>query len=146
MSTVEPTAAHSSAELREDIRKNNARFEEAFTRQDAAALAALYTRDAQVMPSNSAPVVGPAEIQAFWASVMQSGVKSGRLETLELATGGDLAVETGRYQLVIQPPGAAAPVTDEGKYLVVWRQQEDGRWRMQRDMFSSNLPPAPTVH
>ena len=145
MSTVEPSVPHSSAELREDIRRNNARFEEAFVRQDAAALAALYTPDAQVMPSNSAPIQGPANIQAFWASVMQSGVKSGRLETLELATSGDLAVETGRYQLVIQAAGAK-PGTDEGKYLVVWRQQEDGRWKMQRDMFSSNLPPPPTVH
>ena len=145
MPAVEPTAASSSTELRELIRQNNARFQEAVSRQDAAALAALYTGDAQVMPSNSAPIVGPAEIQAFWASVMQSGVKSARLETLDVEAGADLAVETGRYQLVIQPPGAA-PVTDEGKYLVAWRRQGDGRWKMQRDMFSSNLPPPPTVH
>ena len=145
MSTVEPGVPHNSEDLREDIRQNNARFEEAFTRQDAAALAALYTRDAQVMPSNSAPIVGPADIQAFWASVMQAGVKSARLETLDVDAGGDLAVETGRYQLVIQPPGGAQ-LTDEGKYLVVWCRQANGSWKLYRDMFSSNLPPPPTVH
>ena len=145
MPTVESSAATSSANLRELIRQNNARFMEAIARGDAAAVAALYTEDAQVLPSNSPPIEGPADIQAYWTAALQSGIKSGRLETRDLELGGDLAVETGRYQLVIQPPGGAQ-LTDEGKYLVVWRRQADGSWKLHRDMFSSNLPPPPTVH
>ena len=29
---------------------------------------------------------------------------------------------------------------DKGKYLVVWKK-EDGKWKLFRDMFNSNLPP-----
>lgn len=146
MSTAETTAVPHSGALREVIRQNNARFEQAIERQDAAALAALYTEDAHVMPSNSDAIAGRANIQAFWESVLQAGIKSGRLETRELEVGGDFAVETGRYQLVIHPAGTA-PLADEGKYLVVWHREADGSWKLHRDMFSSNLPPAPaTVH
>ena len=60
MSIAETTAIPSSGALREVIRQNNARFEQAIERQDAAALAALYTEDAHVMPSNSAAIESSA--------------------------------------------------------------------------------------
>lgn len=144
MPTVETNSAARNAEPRAAITEANARFEQALGRADTAALEAMYTPDAQVLPPNGAPVRGPADIRSFWAGAIQSGLKSGRLETLDTETGGDLTVETGRYQLVLQPEGGAQ-LTDEGKYLVVWRRQADGGWKIHRDMFSSNLP-APTVH
>jgi ketosteroid isomerase-like protein len=40
------------------------------------------------------------------------------------------------------PPGAAAPMTDTGKYLAYWRQS-DGKWLMVYDIWNSDLPAAP---
>jgi len=144
MATVETNPAARNAEPRAAITEANTRFEQALSRGDAAAVAALYTADAQVLPPNGAPIQGPADIRAFWAGVIQSGVKSGKLETLDTETGGDLTIETGHYQLVLRPEGGSE-LTDEGKYLVVWRRQADGAWKIHRDMYSSNLP-APTLH
>ena len=31
---------------------------------------------------------------------------------------------------------------DEGKYVVVWKKQEDGSWKLHRDIWNSNLMPA----
>jgi ketosteroid isomerase-like protein len=31
-------------------------------------------------------------------------------------------------------------VHDEGKYLVVYRRQQDGQWRAIADIFNSDLP------
>ena len=145
MSTAEPTTASQPTDVRAAISQNNARFMEAVSRGDARALAALYTAQAQVLPANAGPVQGPRDIEAFWAGLIQGGFKAGRLETLDVETGGAIAVETGRYQLTLAPPGGAQ-VTDEGKYLVVWHRESDGSWRIHRDMFSSSLPPQPTVH
>ena len=144
MATLETNATARNTEPRTAITEANARFEQALSRGDTAALAAMYTADAQVLPPNGAPVRGPADIGAFWAGAIQSGLRSGKLQTLDTETGGDLTIETGHYQLVLRPEGGAE-LTDEGKYLVVWRRQADGAWKIHRDMFSSNLP-APTVH
>ena len=114
MATVETNPAARNAEPRAAITEANTRFEQALSRGDAAAVAALYTADAQVLPPNGAPIQGPADIRAFWAGVIQSGVKSGKLETLDTETGGDLTIETGHYQLVLRPEGGSE-LTDEGK-------------------------------
>jgi uncharacterized protein (TIGR02246 family) len=144
MPTVETNAAAGTADPRAAITQGNARLQEALGRGDAEAIAALYTESAQLLPPNGAPVQGASDIRAFWADAIQSGIKGGRLETQDVESSGDIAVETGRYQLILQPPGGAQ-VTDEGKYLVMWRRQADGTWKLHRDMFSSNQPP-PTVH
>jgi hypothetical protein len=31
-------------------------------------------------------------------------------------------------------------VLDHGKYIVVWRNA-DGKWKLLRDLFSTNVPP-----
>jgi uncharacterized protein (TIGR02246 family) len=144
MTTVDTTAAERSAAPRAAISQNNARLQEALSRGDAAAIAAMYTEDAQLMPPNGAAARGPVEIRAFWEGGMKAGVKRLRIETQELETNGEVAVETGHYQMVMQPAGGAE-VTDEGKYLVVWHRQTDGAWKLHRDIFNSNLP-LPSVH
>ena len=54
-----------------EIAARNRRFVEAFKRRDAAAVAALYTRDAQLLPPNSDFVSGGDGIRAFWQGVME---------------------------------------------------------------------------
>ena len=34
-------------------------------------------------------------------------------------------------------------VNDTGKYVVVFRKQADGAWKVAADIFNSDLPPAP---
>jgi hypothetical protein len=42
----------------------------------------------------------------------------------------------------LNPPGAANPIRDRGKYIEIRRRQEDGSWLISRDIFNSNQPPA----
>ncbi|HEU4419987.1 MAG TPA: hypothetical protein VFT55_13725 [Planctomycetota bacterium] len=37
------------------------------------------------------------------------------------------------------PPGAPA-ITDTGKFLVIYRRQDDGSWKVCCDIFNSDLP------
>jgi ketosteroid isomerase-like protein len=34
------------------------------------------------------------------------------------------------------------PVSDTGKYVTVWKTDGEGKWRVVRDIFNSDLPPA----
>ena len=48
----------------------------------------------------------------------------------------------GAYTMTLAVPGAPAPVQDRGKYIEIWRKQADGPWKLARDIFNSDLPPA----
>jgi len=113
----------------------NERFMAAFNNGDAAALAALYTEESQVLPPNSDFVRGRQAVQGFWQAVMDMGVKEARLETGEVEAHGDTIVEVSTFTLL----GEGGQVLDEGKYIVIWKQDK-GRWKLHRDIFNSSLP------
>jgi uncharacterized protein (TIGR02246 family) len=128
-------AQATSTEIRTAILAVNSTFVAAFGRGDAAGVAALYTENGQLLPSNSDVITGKPAIQAFWQSVMDMGVKGGTLETVEVEGTGDTAHEVGRYTLLAE----GGQVIDTGKYVVIWHQ-EAGQWKLHRDIWNSSRP------
>jgi uncharacterized protein (TIGR02246 family) len=123
------------------IDRVNAEFSAAAAAGNAAGMAALYATDGQLMPPGSEPLRGTEAIRKFWEGALASGVGAVQLETLEVFEQGAIATEVGTYEL--KDKGGKA--LDHGKYIVVWRQ-EGGKWKLLRDMFSTNVPPAPTAY
>lgn len=114
-----------------DVRAANQEFMTAFGQGDAAAVANLYTEDAQLLPPNAAMVSGRPAIQQFWQTALDSPVENVRLETLEARASGDTAWETGRYTMT----DAAGNTAATGSYVVIWKN-EDGNWRLHRDIWN----------
>jgi ketosteroid isomerase-like protein len=56
----------------------------------------------------------------------------------DVSTSGDIGRVSGTYQATI---GGA---TEKGKYLVLWKKQADGKWKVTDDIFNADeAPPAP---
>jgi len=125
-----------SEKVREEIGAANDRFMAAFEEQDAAAVAALYTKKGQVLPPNSDFVTGREAIQAFWQGAMDMGLRRAELELGEVDGLGKTAVEVSRFTLYAEGDAVA----DKGKYMVVWKKK-GGDWKLHRDVFNSSLPP-----
>lgn len=123
--------------VRPAIEAANVKFSAAAGKGDSAGLAALYATDGQVLPPGSDVVQGTDAIQKFWQGAMDSGIAGIGLKTLEVFAQGSTATEVGQYEL----RDKAGHVVDHGKYIVVWRHQA-GQWKLLRDMFSTNVPPA----
>ncbi len=117
----------------------NNRLVDALGRGDSAGVASVYAEDGKLMPTGSPTVAGLEAIQQFWQALMDMGAKSATLRTTDLDEQGDTAIESGAYTLIIEPDGAD-PIKDVGKYLVVWKRQTDGTWKMGSDIFNSDLP------
>jgi uncharacterized protein (TIGR02246 family) len=126
---------NSVANLQEEIEAQNRQFMSAFSRGDAAGVAALYTQDARILPPNSPMLSGREEAQQFWQGLMSIGGKDATLETVSVELRGDMAVEVGKYSLSI------GTVSDSGKYVVVWKNEE-GSWRLHVDIWNTSLPAA----
>jgi ketosteroid isomerase-like protein len=125
------TANVYSSETSDAIATANEEFEAAFGRSDAAGLAGLYTQEAQLLPPNN-EIVAADGVQGFWQGAIDMGITEAALETIELEEHGDTAIEVGRYTL----KGGDGQVMDNGKYIVIWKN-EDGHWKLHRDMWSS---------
>ena len=119
-----------SSDARSAIQRVNREFVAAFSRKDAAAIAALYTVEGQLLPPRSNAVAGRAAIASYWHEAMKIGIR--RLETTELEIYADRAHEVGRY--IVEVPDASA--AEAGMYIVIW-QCEAGAWRMHRDIWNT---------
>jgi uncharacterized protein (TIGR02246 family) len=125
--------------VRVAIEKRAAEFSAAFNRGDVKAVAAMYTEDAIALPPDADIVRGRTAIEKLWTEAMASGMKSITFTVLDVQSSGDLAVETGRAAIGLQPAGQ--PVTTQtGKYVVVWQRGADGQWRLLRDIWNSGGP------
>jgi uncharacterized protein (TIGR02246 family) len=124
-----PAMAQSKAK----IQKLEDQWGVAFNKGDAAAVAAMYTEDAYVMPAGSPMVHGStSDIQGFWSAAMQQlgDVKCTTLDVKPL--GRSAAREIG--SCTFKTKGADAK---DGalKYAVVW-QKSEGQWKLAVDMWN----------
>ncbi|MBY6115780.1 nuclear transport factor 2 family protein [Mameliella alba] len=55
---------------------------------------------------------------------------------VETVVMGDWAFSRGTYTATIA--GQAGPVEVDGKFMTIFRRQDDGGWRIYRDIFNSN--------
>jgi uncharacterized protein (TIGR02246 family) len=127
-------------EARTAIEAANSRFSDAFARGDIQAVASMYTSDAILFPPDSDVVRGNQAIGEFWKATRDSGVRSAALTTDDVGRSGDLAYESGKVSLTIQPEGKEA-TNAVAKYVVVWKRESDGAWKLHRDIWN-DLPAA----
>jgi ketosteroid isomerase-like protein len=112
----------------------NKTFMQAFS-QGATDIGKLYASDAQLFPPNSEVISGNMAIGPFWKGAFDMGIKKATLETTQTEKAGDQIIETGRYTLA----GADGKPMDNGKYMVVWKN-EGGNWKLYRDIWNSSMP------
>ena len=119
------------------VRSVGKEFQDAFPAKDSAKVGSLYAADAMIFPPNSEMVKGRENIQNFWKGLMDAGM-SAKLEVLETENQGNLGFETGRYTIL----GADGKTADQGKYIVVWKKDDSGGWKLYRDIWNSSMAAA----
>lgn len=124
-------------QVKQQITANNQIFNQAFVKGDSAAMVELYHSEAVIYPPNMAMMNQRNEMGRMVVGNPAMGIKNMELKTVDVFGSGDLMVETGTYQM-----GDDTKVMDKGKYMVVWKQ-EDGKWKIYRDIWNSDMTMAP---
>ncbi len=122
--------------MSDEISRANDEFMKAFNKGDMEAVAQYYTENGKLFPANSEIIAGRENIEAFWSVAPEMGVKKAKLETTTAEGFGNTAIEEGRYTLYTDDDA----IIDVGKYIVTW-QKVDGKWLMDRDIWTTNNPP-----
>ena len=129
------TVTFAYAGTAEDIAARIETFEAAFNSGDAAAVAAHYTMDAVLLAPDTARLDGREAVQGLWQSYVDAGVTDLQLTTVNLDGLGDTANELGTYTLTA-PDGNGGMVQAGGKYIVVWKADDNGVWHLHWDIWN----------
>ena len=112
----------------------NLKFSEAIMKGDSNWVAAQYETDAEILLTGSEPIKGK-DILAMWGGVGRSNERDWSFTTTDLQGDDNFLVETGTYDI----KDIDKKSVDRGKYLIVWRKQADGSWKIYRDIGNSSL-------
>jgi len=84
-------------------------------------------------------VHGRDAISKFFASFVASTVvDESSSVTLDVVVAAKTAYETGLYTMTTHQ-GHAPAIADQGKYLYVWKYDEDSHWRIARAIANSSV-------
>ena len=120
------------------IRAANDAWIQAFRDNDDAALVALYSDDAVIMPPNESVIEGHAAIQAYYDADAVTVTEHSE-SILEIDGRDGIAYIRGTSSTVRMGEDGE-PVTVSDKYLVILRRQADGSWLFTHEIWNSPLP------
>lgn len=105
----------------------NQRWDDAFNRGDAAALAALYDDQAAVLPAGGNAALGKTQIEALFAGAIDQGLHNHHIESHAVIGDSQVATQRGRWSA--QANGEGGLQTFSGHLTMAYRRQPDGSWR-----------------
>ncbi len=124
----------------DEIRAADQEWARAFAAGDLEKSLAFCAEDCAVLVANGPSVRGREAIRELFAGWFEPELKiSWTPDTIEVANSGDLGFSSGNYQMTFKDASGTS-VDDRGKYLIVWRKQADGSWKVLRDISNSDLP------
>jgi uncharacterized protein (TIGR02246 family) len=101
---------------------------------------AFYAEDAWVYPQNATVAKTADQRRAVWAAFFATPGASdmeGDVTRVEVARSGDLAVEFGTFAMTANDK-KGKPVTENEKYVVTWKKQADGKWKVIADIWNTD--------
>lgn len=124
--------------VKASIAASNKVYGECFAKGDSATFADCYTSDACLNAPNMPRMCGKQAIAAFFNGGYKSGIRNIKLSIEEVMGGKEAIAEIGKYEVL----GDKDVSFDKGKYIVIWKE-ENGKWKMHRDIFNSDMAAMP---
>ena len=116
----------------------NAKWVEELKNGDSVTIASHYGPGAKILLSNGEPISGNA-ILSMWGSMVRAGMTDVKFVTTELEGDSDYLIETGAYEF---NDANTKKLVDKGNYVVTWKKQPNGEWKLYRDVGVTSMPAA----
>ena len=126
--------------VRDTLAQLAGQFSQAYMEGDVDAMMALYTDDAVVFPGNAEYIQGQEAVRRYWTLPEGRRITHHKITPVAVDLSGNMASDFGHYE-VSGVNGDQAWGPSYGKYLIVWKRGDDGRWRMHLDMWNSRPNP-----
>ena len=133
----------SDEELKAKIERINKEMQVSMMNGNSPASMKYYTDDAISLPSYSKMAQGIEEIKKMNEQMMSSGMKFTKFETNTLMVNRceDNVAEIGTYTMSFTMEGVPGEMTDNGKYLTIWKIQPDGSLKIELETWNTDAYP-----
>ena len=134
------------AQLRQQLDMAFREFDEAFNKNDAAAVAALYADDA-VLVTETGIVYGRQAIEQYRAEALHEWrfenhiTKADQYSPHATGTAGNEMWVTGEWSCAVRGQSEAPPMQVSGYWAAIYVRQGDV-WKMRMEIFNVTPPPA----
>ena len=98
--------------------------------------ASLFATDGVLMAPQSEAAYGQKQVERLLRQLSDAGYGDLRLETTRVDHSGDMAMELGRFSVVVRKADGTL-VPERGKYVKVWRRF--GAWLVMADCWSRTV-------
>lgn len=105
-------------------------------------LMSMMTDDVIFLAAGSKPVIGKPAVREWADGYIKAFHTHWDKPVQEFTVSGDWAIERYDYTSTDTPVGGGKDVVDTGWGLVVYHRDSDGVWRVARDAFGPDHPPA----
>ena len=123
------------AEAKTAIEVAGQTFVMAMNKGDSITLANCYTKDAKMMGPNEKSVIGRTEIQKVFSSWIKAGMPTFTMKTIDIWGNEEMMAAEEEWAFSDKD----GKILDSGKSIELFKM-EDGKWRMYRDCYNSDLP------
>ena len=122
--------------LKRRIKEANRVFIDAMKKGDVDAVVDLYADDAVILAPQNEIISGKEAITAFWKKAMAGEATFDAVyEVEEVGGDGMIAYEIGKNVSDYTFPDGDK-WQERAKFVVVWKKQADGEWKMQVDIWN----------
>ncbi|HEV7967618.1 MAG TPA: nuclear transport factor 2 family protein [Candidatus Acidoferrales bacterium] len=125
------------------VRAADAAWLRAFTARDVDKSVSFCDERASMLVPNAPIATGKKAIAKLIAAgfALRDYKLAWRPDRAGVARSGELAYTSGKYKVSFKN-ALGETISDKGKYLMVWKKQTDGAWKVLFDMNNSDLPPS----
>ena len=101
--------------------------------------ARLFANDGVLMAPQYEGAYGQKQVERLLRELGEAGLRELRMETMRVDHSGDMAMELGRFSLVMRKADGTL-IPERGNYVRVWRRL--GAWLLMADCWSWTAPAA----
>jgi uncharacterized protein (TIGR02246 family) len=134
--TQDHSGISSATDVKSHLRTLDAELVAALAAKNIDKVSGFYADDAQFLEPGTAPAVGREEIHKSWAALITSPSfvsLTFSANAVNVSEAGDVAWEVGTYDASTKDP-KGKPTAEKGKYVLIWKKQADGNWKIEVDM------------